>query len=117
MVSLGPKVPFTKEEDAILKRIVEQYQRPDGNWAKICDQFNLLPGTTKRNIRQVRERYKNYLDPNLTNLFNAEELDEIFKLHNQNLKPVEIARKLKKFPRNVRAITDFLQRGNNMENF
>ena len=63
-MSLGPKVPFTKEEDAILKRIVEQYQRPDGNWAKICDQFNLLPGTTKRNIRQVRERYKNYLDQN-----------------------------------------------------
>lgn len=53
----GSKKKFTPEEDARLKMIVEQLG--ESNWKRVADQM----GT--RNYRQCRERWKNYLCPNV----------------------------------------------------
>ena len=52
-----PRAQFTDEEDAKLIELVETYG--DRNWKNIADK---MPG---RNTRQCRERYQNYLSPNL----------------------------------------------------
>jgi hypothetical protein len=51
------KLKFSPEEDELLLAIVRQYGVKD--WIKVAS----LIGT--RNARQCRERYKNYLDPDL----------------------------------------------------
>lgn len=53
-----PRRQFTKEEDAVLTRLVAQYP---GDWYEIANQM------PDRNVRQCRERWKKYLDPNLKN--------------------------------------------------
>jgi hypothetical protein len=54
---LNPKLKFSPEEDELLVSIVRQYGLKD--WIKVAS----LIGT--RNARQCRERYKNYLNPDL----------------------------------------------------
>lgn len=54
-----PKRKFTPEEDARLLEIVED--RGTDDWQLIAD---LMPG---RNVRQVRDRYENYLSPSVKN--------------------------------------------------
>jgi hypothetical protein len=51
------KLKFTPDEDELLSTLVTQYG--DKDWCRIAS----LMGT--RNARQCRERYKNYLTPNL----------------------------------------------------
>jgi hypothetical protein len=51
------KVKFTPEEDALLSELVEEHGPKDWNAISSIMQT--------RNARQCRERYKNYLDPNL----------------------------------------------------
>lgn len=51
---------FTKTEDETLKRMVETYG--EGNWAAVAS------GLKNRTARQCRERFKNYLSPNIKNL-------------------------------------------------
>jgi hypothetical protein len=48
---------FTLEEDEQLRAILSQV--PDGSWRDIA---RLFPG---KSVRQLRERYRNYLDPQL----------------------------------------------------
>ncbi|KAH0792654.1 Myb-like DNA-binding domain containing protein [Histomonas meleagridis] len=50
---------FTKQEDETLKRIVQQHG--EGNWSIIASCMK------NRTARQCRERYKNYLSPNIKN--------------------------------------------------
>jgi hypothetical protein len=52
-----PKVKFTKEEDEILIRLVGQVGTSD--WSRVAQLFG------SRNARQCRERYTNYLNPDL----------------------------------------------------
>lgn len=55
----GLRIRFTKEEDERLKQLVSLYDSP--NWADISKY--MVP----RSPRQCRERYNNYLRPNLIN--------------------------------------------------
>lgn len=50
---------FTKLEDELLKQLVESQQNP--NWNEIAKQLK------NRTARQCRERYNNYLRPNIIN--------------------------------------------------
>ncbi|KAH0795285.1 Myb-like DNA-binding domain containing protein [Histomonas meleagridis] len=50
---------FSKQEDETLKRIVQQHG--EGNWSVIASCMK------NRTARQCRERYKNYLSPNIKN--------------------------------------------------
>ena len=50
---------FSKQEDETLKRIVQQHG--EGNWSLIASCMK------NRTARQCRERYKNYLSPNIKN--------------------------------------------------
>ena len=50
-----PRAQFTEEEDTLLIELVNKYG--ENNWQQIAD---LMPG---RNIRQCRERWRNYLSP------------------------------------------------------
>lgn len=52
-----PKRKFSKEEDILLKSLVEEYGTNE--WEKISKN---IPG---RNIRQCRERWMNYVNPNI----------------------------------------------------
>ena len=54
------RVNFTKEEDDKLKQLVSQFGETN-NWKKISDMF------PNRNIRQVKDRWTNYLSPNVIN--------------------------------------------------
>lgn len=54
-----PKSKFTDEEDAILRELVEQYGESD--WHVIAGHMN------GRNARQCRERWRNYLCPDVEN--------------------------------------------------
>jgi hypothetical protein len=62
---------FTKDEDVMLKQIVER--DPTLNWNQIA---RMMPGRT---ARQVRERYKNYLSPRLNNGSWTEQEDEVLR--------------------------------------
>lgn len=62
---------FTKEEDELLKRLVNGQTQP--KWSEIAQQ---LPNRTSR---QCRERYNNYLRPNLINGPWTKEEDELLK--------------------------------------
>lgn len=53
------KVKFTEEEDKKLRRIIRQYGTR--NWLKVSSLMKT------RNPRQCRERWNNYLNPDLTN--------------------------------------------------
>lgn len=53
--------PFTREEDALLRQLVQIYGSSTKSWDQIAA---CLPN---RNSRQCRERYRSYLDPELTN--------------------------------------------------
>jgi hypothetical protein len=68
---------FTVEEDSKLRAIVQQY--PTSSWNEIATMF---PGKT---VRQVRDRYKNYLSPELNHLpwteFEDNLLREQFSIH------------------------------------
>jgi hypothetical protein len=57
-VRLHSKHKFTAEEDARLAAIVAR--QGESNWKRIAAQLG------GRNCRQCRERWKNYLDPNLS---------------------------------------------------
>jgi len=50
---------FTPEEDSKLRSLVHQYG--EGNWELISQRME------NRNVRQVRERWLNFLTPNITN--------------------------------------------------
>ena len=52
-----PRAKFTKEEDEMLKNLVENFG--DNNWQVISSK---MPG---RNSRQCRERWQNYLSPDV----------------------------------------------------
>ena len=54
---LTKKFKFTAEEDKKLKELVDQYGR---EWSKIA---SMLPGRTGR---QCRDRWANYVDPNIS---------------------------------------------------
>lgn len=54
-----PRVPFTRDEDILLGKLVDICGTAD--WAKISKQ---IPG---RNARQCRDRWLNYLSPNVVN--------------------------------------------------
>jgi hypothetical protein len=67
----GYKAKFSKEEDEKLKNLVAQQQGKNVDWNYISHMFE------NRNIRQCRERYQNYLDPNLSVADWTEEEDKI----------------------------------------
>ena len=54
-----PRVPFSKEEDNVLTKLVEKYGTV--NWAFISKQIK------GRNARQCRDRWSNYLSPEVAN--------------------------------------------------
>lgn len=64
------KVKFTPEEDALLLTLVKEHGSKD--WIKIS---HLMNG--KRNPRQCRERYKNYINPELRKDNWTKEEDEL----------------------------------------
>lgn len=67
-----PKTKFTNQEDLQLLELVKKYGT--NNWYQISKEMN------GRNIRQCRERYKNYLTPDVTNgPWTQEEDDLLFE--------------------------------------
>lgn len=52
------KSKFTKEEDETLKKLVASVGK---DWEEICE---CMPG---RNVRQIRDRWNNYLSPDVNN--------------------------------------------------
>lgn len=64
-----PRVPFTKDEDKLLKKLVEKHKTI--NWAVISKK---IPG---RNARQCGDRWLNYLSPKVCNCPWAAEKDEL----------------------------------------
>lgn len=58
-IELQQRSRFTKTEDQLLKQLAESQQKP--NWSEISRQLR------GRTARQCRERYNNYLRPNLIN--------------------------------------------------
>lgn len=52
------KSKFTKEEDETLKKLVASVGK---DWDEICE---CMPG---RNVRQIRDRWNNYLSPDVNN--------------------------------------------------
>jgi hypothetical protein len=56
-VQSHPKHKFTPEEDERLAQLVMKYK--ESNWKAIAKELG------SRNCRQCRERWKNYLSPNL----------------------------------------------------
>ena len=63
------RVRFTKEEDELLKQLVNNQSQP--NWNEISRYMK------SRTARQCRERYNNYLRPNLVNGPWTQEEDEL----------------------------------------
>lgn len=53
-----PKSKFTPEEDKLLRALVNQYG--ESNWSKIAENM------PRRNVRQCKERWQNYLTPNVS---------------------------------------------------
>lgn len=73
---LSKKVKFTKTEDLKLKDLIEKYSTND--WKKIAK--HLPP----RTARQCRERWCNYIDPNLSQEpWTPEEDEVLLKIHEQ----------------------------------
>jgi hypothetical protein len=66
------KLKFTPEEDDLLCTLVHQYGLKD--WIRIASLMET------RNARQCRERYKNYLNPNLRQGDWTREEDELLQL-------------------------------------
>lgn len=67
---------FTKEEDELLRQLVNSQPQP--NWNEIACHMK------KRTARQCRERYNNYLRPNLVNgPWTKEEEELLLKLYEQ----------------------------------
>lgn len=67
-----PKTKFTNQEDLQLLELVKKYGT--NNWYQISKEMN------GRNIRQCRERYRNYLTPEVTNgPWTQEEDDLLFE--------------------------------------
>ena len=64
------KIKFTPEEDALLLSLVKEHGSKD--WIKISQLMN-----GKRNPRQCRERYKNYINPDLRKDNWTKEEDEL----------------------------------------
>ena len=65
---------FTKEEDELLKQLVNSQEQP--NWNEVARYMK------KRTARQCRERYNNYLRPNLVNgPWTKEEDDLLIELY------------------------------------
>lgn len=60
-----PRQMWTKEGDDLLRKIVEtNYNLP---WNEVANMLNESNPKMKKSGKQCRERYKNYLDPNITN--------------------------------------------------
>lgn len=74
-----PRAKFSKEEDEILKNLVESLG--DNNWQAIS---NRMPG---RNSRQCRERWQNYLSPEIINGPWTPEEDELLVSKYKELGP------------------------------
>lgn len=73
---LSKKIKFTKTEDMKLKELIEKYSTND--WKKIAKHMQ------PRTARQCRERWCNYIDPNLSHEPWTSEEDEILlKIHEQ----------------------------------
>lgn len=71
-----PRVPFSKDEDNLLKKLVNKYGT--ANWAPISKQ---MPG---RNSRQCRDRWLNYLSPDVVNgPWTAEEDELLVQKYNE----------------------------------
>ena len=73
------KRPFTKAEDEILQKLVQQSEIPD--WSQIAKQ---IPG---RNSRQCRERWQNYIDPSINQQQWTEDEDKLLLKKYQELGP------------------------------
>lgn len=71
------KVPFTKEEDARLERLVRLFGTVE--WGSIAARM------PTRNARQCRDRYNNYVNPNLKTggwtQTEDEQLENLYALH------------------------------------
>ena len=72
---LTTKSKFTPEEDELLKKLVEEYGTLE--WSKIA---SMMPG---RSGRQCRDRWSNYIDPNIiqTPWTKQEDADLLRKYH------------------------------------
>lgn len=57
------KCLWTEEEDDILRKIVAEYGTK--HWKEIAGQFNKIYPDTDRNGKQCRDRWINYLDPDI----------------------------------------------------
>lgn len=66
-----PKVKFTPQEDELLRNLVSEYGEND-NWSIIAKKMTI----TYRNQRQCKERWFNYLSPNINNTPLTREEDE-----------------------------------------
>lgn len=98
-----PKKPFTKEEDELIQKYVQENGLKD-----LIKLENML---LNRNVKQIRERYRNYLNPEvIQSPFTQEEDDLLVKSYPEyNGKWCEI---VKLFP----GRTDILLR-NDIKNF
>lgn len=74
-----PRNPFTKEEDNLLKKMVEKYG--DGNWEFISKKI------PHRNSRQCRDRWFNYLSPKIINIPWTKEEDDLLVKKYEELGP------------------------------
>lgn len=71
-----PRQPFSQEEDDKLIQLVRSYNEKEINWEEISSQMS------NRNIRQCKERWDKYLNPNLSiDPWTSEEDDIITNMH------------------------------------
>lgn len=73
---LHPRIRFSSEEDEQLKKLIKEYGTSE--WELISQ---MMPG---RNVRQVKERWLNYLKPDVNkNPWTKEEEELLIKLHDK----------------------------------
>ena len=84
-----PKVKFIPQEDELLRNLVQEYGEND-NWSIIAKKMTI----TYRNQRQCKERWFNYLSPNINNTpFTHEEDNKLEELYAEyGAKWVQIAK-------------------------
>ncbi|CAD8166023.1 unnamed protein product [Paramecium octaurelia] len=91
--------PFTQEEDQQITILYEKYKDKDNKWKLIANEMN-NNNVIYRTCKQLRERWINYLDPNLLKIkdpwTDREDLELIYQIQQKGKKWTEIAKILKR---------------------